>query len=150
MKTKRKKLVTVCLFVGVLLVGVIVLQGCKESEPSGSGTSGGKQETDGQKWVCPMHPDIIADRPVKCSRCGMDLVPVEAEKKPGAMMMPMPAKEIAVAAGQTTCPIMGMAIDKNVFVEYKGKKVYFCCAGCEDKFQEEPEKYLAKLPQFKD
>ena len=53
-----------------------------------------------------------------------------------------------VALEQTTCPIMNMAIDKNVFVEYKGKKVYFCCPGCEDKFNAEPEKYLAKLPQF--
>jgi len=41
------------------------------------------------------------------------------------------------------------AIDKNIFVEYQGKKVYFCCAGCKDKFKAEPEKYLAKLPQFK-
>ena len=47
MKTKRKDLVTVWLFVGVLLVGGIVLQGCKESEPSGSDAS---QKTDGQKW----------------------------------------------------------------------------------------------------
>ena len=145
MKAKRKKLVTVCLFAGVLLVGVIVLQGCKESD------SGATDEKTGeQKWVCPMHPDIIADRPTKCSRCGMDLVPQEAEKKPGAMTMPMPAKGIVAAAEQTMCPIKGMAIDKNVFVEYKGKKVYFCCPGCEDKFKAEPEKYIAKLPQFKD
>jgi len=40
------------------------------------------------------------------------------------------------------------AIDKNIFVEYEGKKVYFCCAGCKDKFEAELEKYLAKLPQF--
>ena len=143
MKTKWKGLVTLCLFVGVLLLGVIVLQGCKESD-SGSGTEQGTGE---QKWVCPMHPDITADKPVKCSKCGMDLVPQEAEKKPGAMKMP--AKEIAVAVEQTTCPIMNMAIDKKVFVEYKGKKVYFCCPGCEDKFKAEPEKFLAKLPQFK-
>ena len=58
-------------------------------------------------------------------------------------------KDVAAAAGeQTECPIMAGAIDKNIFVEYKGKKVYFCCAGCKDKFNEEPEKYLAKLPQF--
>jgi YHS domain-containing protein len=55
----------------------------------------------------------------------------------------------AVAGEQTICPIMGMAIDKDIFVEYKGKKVYFCCADCKDKFNAEPEKYLAKLPQFK-
>ena len=42
----------------------------------------------------------------------------------------------------------GNKIDKNVFVEYKGKKVYFCCADCKAKFEAEPEKYLPKLPQF--
>ncbi len=50
---------------------------------------------------------------------------------------------------QTMCPVMdGNKIDKNVFVEYKGKKVYFCCADCKAKFEAEPEKYIAKLPQF--
>ena len=49
---------------------------------------------------------------------------------------------------QTTCPIMGGAINKAVFVEYQGKKVYFCCKGCETEFNKEPEKYVAKLPQF--
>jgi YHS domain-containing protein len=50
---------------------------------------------------------------------------------------------------QTMCPIMdGNKINPNVFVEYKGKKVYFCCNDCKAKFEAEPEKYLAKLPQF--
>ncbi len=133
------------MFVGVLLLGVIVLQGCKESD-SGSGTEQGTGE---QKWVCSMHPDITADKPSKCSKCGMDLVPLKAEPKPKVTTMPMPVKKIAAAAEQTMCPIMNMAIDKKVFVEYKGKKVYFCCPGCEDKFNAEPEKFLAKLPQFK-
>jgi YHS domain-containing protein len=42
----------------------------------------------------------------------------------------------------------GNKIDKNVFVEYKGKKVYFCCAACKSVFEKDPEKYIAKLPQF--
>ena len=55
----------------------------------------------------------------------------------------------ATPVEQTTCPIMeGNKINKNVFVEYKGKKVYFCCADCKAKFLAEPEKYVAKLPQF--
>jgi YHS domain-containing protein len=55
----------------------------------------------------------------------------------------------AVAVEQTTCPIMdGNKINKNVFVEYKGKKVYFCCAACKEVFEKDPEKYVAKLPQF--
>ena len=51
---------------------------------------------------------------------------------------------------QTTCPVMAGAINTKYFTEYKGKKVYFCCPGCEDKFTKEPEKYLDKLPQFKE
>jgi YHS domain-containing protein len=62
------------------------------------------------------------------------------------------AKKTATAAAaieQTVCPVMeGNKIDKNVFVEYQGKKVYFCCADCKAKFLAEPQKYLAKLPQF--
>jgi YHS domain-containing protein len=60
-----------------------------------------------------------------------------------------PAKEIAPAVEQTTCPVMGGAINKAMFAEYKGKKVYFCCPGCQPAFEKNPEKYLAKLPQFK-
>jgi YHS domain-containing protein len=57
--------------------------------------------------------------------------------------------EAAASIEQTMCPVMdGNKIDKNVFVEYKGKKVYFCCAQCKAAFEKEPEKYLAKLPQF--
>ena len=63
-------------------------------------------------------------------------------------MMDEPAKEIASAVEQTTCPVMGGAINKAIFTEYKGKKVYFCCSPCKEKFEEEPEKYIAKLPQF--
>ena len=49
---------------------------------------------------------------------------------------------------QTHCPVMGGAINKEVFIEYKGKKVYFCCPGCDERFQKDPEKYMHKLPQF--
>jgi len=59
-----------------------------------------------------------------------------------------PAQPATQLAEQTTCPVMGGPIDKNVFTEYQGKKVYFCCAGCVDKFKADPGKYISKLPQF--
>jgi YHS domain-containing protein len=59
-----------------------------------------------------------------------------------------PIEAVASAIEQTTCPVMGSPINKDLFIEYKGKKVYFCCPGCEEKFKAEPEKYIAKLPQF--
>lgn len=61
---------------------------------------------------------------------------------------PSPAQQGAQVAEQTTCPVMGGPIDKSVFVEYQGKKVYFCCPGCVDTFKASPEKYISKLPQF--
>ena len=61
-----------------------------------------------------------------------------------------PKGATSVVGEQTVCPVMGGAINKNISTEYKGKKVYFCCAPCADKFKANPEKYLAKLPQFKD
>ena len=57
---------------------------------------------------------------------------------------------VSDATEQTMCPIMNAKINKSLFTEYKGKKVYFCCAGCVGKFEKEPEKYLDKLPQFKE
>jgi YHS domain-containing protein len=59
-----------------------------------------------------------------------------------------PGQPVAQVAEQTTCPVMGGAIDKAVFVEYQGKKVYFCCKGCIEKFNAHPETYVAQLPQF--
>ena len=58
------------------------------------------------------------------------------------------AKEMVSAGEQTICPVMGNPINKELFTEYKGKKVYFCCPGCDKLFNEDPEKYLSKLPQF--
>jgi len=57
-------------------------------------------------------------------------------------------KTASVQIEQTTCPVMGNSINKEIYTEYKGKKVYFCCTGCVGKFEENPEKYLSKLPQF--
>ncbi|NOR67717.1 MAG: YHS domain-containing protein [Woeseiaceae bacterium] len=44
---------------------------------------------------------------------------------------------------------MDQPINKELFVEYEGKKVYFCCPGCEETFAKAPEKHIEKLPQFK-
>ncbi len=46
---------------------------------------------------------------------------------------------------QKKCPVMGGDIDKSVFTDYKGRRVYFCCASCKNKFIEDPEKYLKNL-----
>jgi YHS domain-containing protein len=48
---------------------------------------------------------------------------------------------------QTTCPVLGGAVDKNVYADYKGKRIYFCCKGCDAEFNKNPEKYMKKLEE---
>jgi YHS domain-containing protein len=46
-----------------------------------------------------------------------------------------------------TCPVSGESFNKSEFTEsikYEGKDYYFCCAGCKDKFEKDPEKYAKK------
>jgi len=72
-------------------------------------------------------------------------------KKKSEPAKPAEAKQVvSEATEQTTCPVMGGAINKDIYTEYKGKKVYFCCPGCKGTFEKEPEKYMSKLPQFSD
>jgi len=57
------------------------------------------------------------------------------------LIVPMPlwAKE------QTSCPVMGGAINKNIYVDHNGKRVYFCCKGCPETFRKEPDKYIKQM-----
>ena len=32
-----------------------------------------------QKYTCPMHPEVVQDKPGNCSKCGMSLIPVKGE-----------------------------------------------------------------------
>lgn len=59
----RHKIILGCL---LLLMNAIEFTSCKE-KPSVRSSS--KQE-----WTCPMHPEIIRDKPGSCPICGMDLV----------------------------------------------------------------------------
>ena len=63
---------------------------------------------------------------------------------------PTPPERIAtdvapLVPDQKTCPVMGGAINKAIYTDYQGKRVYFCCAGCVSEFQKDPAKYIAKL-----
>ena len=49
----------------------------------------------------------------------------------------------------TYCPVMpNMKTVKDIFSDYKGKRVYFCCVNCRASFDRDPEKYVGLLPQF--
>lgn len=43
-------------------------------------------------------------------------------------------------------PVCGMAVEKDVDLtcEHEGKTYYFCCAGCKEKFEENPGVHTAR------
>jgi len=53
----------------------------------------------------------------------------------------------AEAKPQTVCPVLAGNIDKNIYVDYQGKRIYFCCQGCDVEFKNNPEKYMKKLKE---
>src|SRR3954452_19771263 len=48
-------------------------------------------------------------------------------------------------------PVCGMTVDPakaKATAEHDGQKYYFCCAGCAQKFQSDPEAYLKLQPML--
>ena len=43
------------------------------------------------------------------------------------------------------CPVMGNEVDPDLFVDYQGRRIGFCCPGCDERFLKDPEKYLKKV-----
>jgi YHS domain-containing protein len=57
-------------------------------------------------------------------------------------------EEQATAAevkAQTTCPVLGGAINKKLYADVDGKRIYVCCKGCISKVAKDPATYIKKL-----
>ncbi|MDH3982415.1 MAG: hypothetical protein OES84_05870 [Kiritimatiellaceae bacterium] len=47
---------------------------------------------------------------------------------------------------QTTCPVMqDQTIEKSLYVDIKGKRIYVCCKGCIAQIKGNPDKYIKRL-----
>jgi len=64
----------------------------------------------GTKWVCPMDPEVEADRPGPCPKCGMALEPATPVQSTRVeWTCPMHPQIVRDQPG--TCPICGMALE---------------------------------------
>ena len=64
-----------------------------------------------------------------------------------SFLMAMPSYGYAEEGNQTECPVLNRPVKKNVYADYKGKRVYFCCPPCIPKFNKDPEKYMKKMEE---
>ena len=70
------------------------------------------------------------------------LVLMGCDRNKSSAAMAASGDEIA----QKTCPVMeGNKINPKIYVDYEGRRIYFCCQMCPPMFKKDPAKYIAKV-----
>ncbi len=49
---------------------------------------------------------------------------------------------------QTTDAFSGNPINRSIYADYQGKRIYFCCANSKKQFENDPERYIAKFREL--
>ena len=95
--------------------------GCKarfEADPEQylqrRGPAASKPVAPGTRWVCPMDPEVISDRPGSCPKCGMALEPETPAPVKTEWTCPMHPQIVRDQPGG--CPICGMALEPRTVV----------------------------------
>jgi P-type Cu+ transporter len=71
-----------------------------------------------KQYTCPMHPEVRADQPGSCPKCGMALEPVDPPATTGHTEYTCPMHPQIVRDGPGVCPICGMALEpRNLVAE---------------------------------
>jgi Cu+-exporting ATPase len=65
------------------------------------------------KYTCPMHPEVQADRPGSCPKCGMALEPIDLAAATDRVQYTCPMHPQIVRDGPGQCPICGMALESR-------------------------------------
>ena len=84
---------------------------------------------------------------IGCEQAGSGGRPPEAQAGQAAMQGAAADGETAPTPAwrQTTCPVMGGPVNSDIYVDHQGQRVHFCCQGCVQAFQNDPERYVEVL-----
>ncbi len=77
---------------------------------------------------------------VCCAGC------IDAVKKdPAKALRTLADAGVTVAKLQTTCPVMGGPINRKLYVDHEGQRIYVCCAGCIDAVKKDPAAHIKAM-----
>ena len=135
-----------------LLVAGVVLAGANVA-PAGEKADGDKAQVKGQCKAAKSCPVANSDK--KCctkkascdaadkAKCGDGSKAACCGAK--ACDAASAGKTAAVKGNQEKCPVMGGKVNKNLYVDQDGKRVYVCCKGCLAKLEKNFSDYAEKL-----
>jgi len=76
-----KKLICTLSLATFVAIGLAASIMAGEAKSSGTPSASVKVAEQTQKYVCSMHPDVVYDKPGKCPKCGMTLIPLKDGSK---------------------------------------------------------------------
>jgi len=77
--------------------------------------------------------------------CCKECLPV-VEKDFDKYAQKLAKDNVAVEIRQTTCPVMvGEKINRKLFVDADGKRIYVCCGSCVKAVKKDPAKYIKQI-----
>jgi len=79
------------------------------------------------EYTCPMHPEVISEKPGQCPKCGMDLVKKEAPTTKVTYSCPM--HHDVISYKPVKCSKCGMKLHKKVVAVSDSTKVKKACCG---------------------
>lgn len=93
-------------------------------------------------WTCPMHKQVRMLESGACPICERDLDATDVQVRG--------AEPLGDPYPLDVCPMSGRklgSVGTPVVMVYEGREVRFCCAGCVESFEEEPDKYWKQIDE---